>query len=250
MTTVDLARPHLPVGPPKLSAEELRTAQQQTLDSPRRRYTLLAKTLFAAMNFMYGRRRTIVKFVMLEYIARVPYQAWERVGYLALARHRRRSALARRVFERIVQTRAEQDNEQWHLLILQDLAQRRGLRQTFLLHRALPWLIAVAYYHISWLLFLVRPDWSYRLNADFEDHAEHEYMAYVDENRELETEPDPGSYADHYSRCDSLADLFRQIGHDERIHKLDSEANITAARFRIAGTSTPKIPSGNGSGSR
>jgi ubiquinol oxidase len=33
---------------------------------------------------------------------------------------------------------------------------------------------------------VIRPDWSYRLNADFEDHAEHEYMAYVAEHPELE----------------------------------------------------------------
>jgi hypothetical protein len=54
-----------------------------------------------------------MKLAMLEYIAHVPYQAWERIGYLALARDRRRSALARRVFERIVTTPAEQDNEHW-----------------------------------------------------------------------------------------------------------------------------------------
>ena len=74
--------------------------------------------------------------------------------------------------DRIVQTRAEQDNEQWHLLILQDLAQRRGVRQSFIKHRPAPWLIAFVYYHLSWLLFLVAPEWSYRLNADFEDHAD------------------------------------------------------------------------------
>jgi ubiquinol oxidase len=42
------------------------------------------------------------------------------------------------VFERIVQARAEQDNEQWHLLILQDLVQRRGLKQSLLRHRLAP----------------------------------------------------------------------------------------------------------------
>jgi alternative oxidase len=219
-------RPEAPAGPPKLQPAELRAAQAQTLDSPRLRYSLLARALFTAMNLAYGRAGTIVKFTMLEFIARVPYQAWERAGYFILARQRRRSALARRVFERIVQTRAEQDNEQWHLLILQDLVQRQGLRQSFLLHRLAPWLIAFFYYHVSWALLLIRPDWSYRLNADFEDHAEHEYMTFVADNPRLEAEPDPGTYAAEYGRFASLADLFRQIGHDERIHKLDSLANI------------------------
>jgi demethoxyubiquinone hydroxylase (CLK1/Coq7/Cat5 family) len=183
------------------------------------------------MDLAYGRTRTIVKFTMLEFIARVPYQAWERMGYLALARYRGRSALARRVFERIVESRADQDNEQWHLLILQDLVQRRGLRQSFLMHRLAPWLVAFFFYHVSWLLFVVRPDWSYRLNADFEDHAEHEYMAYVAEHPELETQPDPGSYAAQYGQYGSLADLLRQIGHDERTHKQGSLTNMRTPRL-------------------
>jgi ubiquinol oxidase len=152
------------------------------------------------------------------------------MGYLALARYRGRSALARRVFERIVESRADQDNEQWHLLILQDLVQRRGLRQSFLLHRLAPWLVAFFFYHVSWLLFVIRPDWSYRLNADFEDHAEHEYMAYVAEHPELETQPDPGVYAAQYGQYGSLADLLRQIGHDERTHKQGSLTNMRSPR--------------------
>jgi ubiquinol oxidase len=191
--TRDAVRPEIPAGPPKLTPPQLRTAQAETLDAPRLRYSLLARALFTSMDLAYGRTRTIVKFTMLEFIARVPYQAWERMGYLALARYRGQSALARRVFERIVESRADQDNEQWHLLILQDLVQRRGLRQSFLLHRLAPWLVAFLFYHVSWLLFVIRPDWSYRLNADFEDHAEHEYMAYVAEHPELETQPDPGT---------------------------------------------------------
>jgi len=225
-----VTRPESPAGPPRLAPRQLADAQAETLDAPRLRYSLLARALFTAMDLAYGRTRTIVKFTMLEFIARVPYQAWERMGYLTLTRYRGRSALARRVFERIVESRAEQDNEQWHLLILQDLVQRRGLRQSFLLHRLAPWLIAFFYYHVSWLLFVIRPEWSYRLNADFEDHAEHEYMAYVAEHPELETQPDPGSYAAQYGQYGSLADLFRQIGHDERIHKLDSLANMRAPR--------------------
>jgi ubiquinol oxidase len=230
-TTALIDRPEAPAGPSKLTPAQLRVAQAQTLDTPRLRYGILARALFKATDLVYGRERGIVKFVMLEYIARVPYQAWERIGYLALARHRRRSALARRVFQRIAATRAEQDNEQWHLLILQDLAQRQGLRQPFLRHRLAPWLMAICYYHVSWLLLVIRPEASYRLNAEFEDHAEHEYMAYVAEHPELAAQPDPGTYAAEYGRYDSLADLFRQIGHDERTHKLDSLAALSAPRF-------------------
>jgi len=230
MTFAVATRPEVPVGPPRLTPRQLAHAQAETLDAPKLRYSLLARALFKGMDLAYGRTRTLVKFTMLEFIARVPYQAWERMGYLMLARYRGRSMVARRVFARIVESRADQDNEQWHLLILQDLVQRRALRQSFLLHRLAPWLIAFFYYHVSWLLFVIHPEWSYRLNADFEDHAEHEYMAYVAEHPELETQPDPGTYAAQYGQHGSLADLFRQIGHDERTHKLDSLANMRAPR--------------------
>jgi ubiquinol oxidase len=217
--------------PPKLSAGQLRLAQAQTLDAPRLKYSLMARMLFRTVDLVYGRQRSLVKFAMLEFIARVPYQAWERMGYLALARRRRDAGLARRILDRIDDTRAQQDSEQWHLLILEDLVQRQGARQSFVRHRLAPWIISVVNYHISWMVFLVKPTLSYRLNAEFEDHAEHEYMLYVAEHPELEAQPDPGTYGEAYGYHASVADLLRQIGHDERVHKDDSLANVEAPRF-------------------
>jgi hypothetical protein len=87
------------------------------------------------------------------------------------------------------------------------------------------------YYQLSWLLFVIRPKWSYRLNADFEDHAEHEYAHLVQENPEWEDTPFVSAFIDDYGSYQSLADVFRQIGHDERIHKLASEADMAHPRF-------------------
>jgi len=39
---------------------------------------LLARVLFGGMDLVYGRRRTLSKFKVLELIARVPYQAGSR----------------------------------------------------------------------------------------------------------------------------------------------------------------------------
>ena len=60
-------------------------------------------------------------------------------------------------------------------------------------------------------------------------------MRYVAGHPELETQPSPGSYAAEYGPYDSVADLLRQIGHDERVHKLDSLVNMRAPRFHSAG---------------
>ena len=125
----------------------------------------------------------------------------------------------------------QQDNEQWHLLILEELVARSGRRESQLRYYWVPQAIAFGYYQLSWLLYVIRPAWSYRLNADFEDHAEHEYMEFVAEHPGWETEPFESAFSDDYGRFDSLADLFRQIGHDERTHKQDSLTNMRTPRL-------------------
>jgi hypothetical protein len=225
-------RPEPDRGPPKLTAAHLREAQRQTLGEPRRRYGVLAKALFALMDIVYGKGRTLPKFKVLEVIARVPYQAWENVGYVAITHTSSRPPFARRVFQRVEASRDQQDNEQWHLLILQELIWVQGQREGFVRYKLLPQVIAYAYHRISWLLYVIRPAWSYSLNADFEDHAEHEYALFVQENPALEYQRYDGLFSAEYGSFDSLADLFRQIGHDERMHKEESIASITEARYR------------------
>jgi ubiquinol oxidase len=215
----------------RLAPEQLREEQRRTLGSPRRRYSLAARALFAAMDLFYGRPRTLSKFKVLEVIARVPYQAWENVAYVAVTHRYSRPGLARRIFERVDESRRQQDNEQWHLLILEELVAEEGGREPFVRCRLLPQVIAFAYYQLSWLFYAVRPAWSYRLNADFEDHAEHEYALFVEENPWLADRPYRGLFADEYGRYDSLADLFRQIGYDERVHKEESVMRMGEARF-------------------
>ena len=216
----------------RLDGERLRAEQEVTLASPRRRASLSAKGLFAVMDLLYGKERTLPKFRVLELVARVPYQAWENVAYVAVTHTAREHELARRIFDQVRVSRFEQDNEQWHLLILEELVGQQPQRLGFVRHRIAPQILAFAYYQLSWLMYALRPAWSYRLNADFEDHAEHEYALLVQEHPEWETTPYEGSFIDDYGRYDSLADLFRQIGYDERLHKLESEGRMGSSRFR------------------
>ena len=209
----------------------LRAEQARTLATPRRRYGLLARLLFLTMDLCYGRRRTLSKFKVLEVIARVPYQSWEHVAYIAMTHTYGRPHFARRIFEFVKEARGQQDNEQWHLLILEEMVQVAGLRERFVWHRVVPQLLAFAYYHISWLLYVVKPAWSYGLNADFEDHAEHEYMFFVQEHPEWESAPFVSDFRQEYGALASVADLFRRIGLDERLHKQESLDRIAHARF-------------------
>jgi len=187
--------------------------------------------LFWLMDVVFGGGRTLEKFRVLELVARVPHQAWENVAYVAVTHTAREPEFARRVFDRVRVSRWEQDNEQWHLLILEELT-RELPRGSWLKSRVLPQILAFGYYQLSWIMYAIRPAWSYRLNADFEDHAEHEYASLVAEHPEWESTPYTGSFVDDFGRFDSLADLFRQICYDERLHKLESETNMGSARFR------------------
>jgi hypothetical protein len=217
--------------PPRLSHDELARAQAETLASPRRRYGLAARVLFAALDAFYGTPRTLSKFKVLELVARVPYQSWEQAAYIAITHVHEHTGLARRIHDRIAESRSAQDNEQWHLLIIDELIANRGLREGRLRFFWLPQLIAFVYYQISWLMFVIRPGWSYRLNADFEDHAEHEYAALVEEHPEWDDEPFDSAFVADYGSYASVADVFRQIGHDERVHKQESEAQLSSPRF-------------------
>lgn len=216
---------------PILSAEQLHKEQVNTLASPPIPYGLLSKILFRTMDVLYGRQRTWNKFKILELIARVPYQAWEHVAYIAITHTSHHADFARRIFDRIRESRHQQDNEQWHLLILEEWSHRHGLHEGLIRHRVLPQIIAFVYYHISWLLYVIKPSLSYQLNREFEDHAEREYMKFVQENPEFDREPFESCFKEEYGNFATMGDVLRQIGYDERMHKEDSQRKIDQARF-------------------
>lgn len=216
---------------PRLSAIQLRREQEKTLAEPAVRYGLLAALLFGMVDLVYGRARSWSKFKVIEIIARVPYQAWEHVAYIAITHRYEQEDFARRIFDRVRESRHQQDNEQWHLLILEEWIHRQRIREGFLRHRLMPQAIAFVYYQISWLLYIVKPEWSYRLNYEFESHAEHEYMLFAREHPELDNVPFVSAFKKDYGEFDTMGDVVRQIGYDERMHKEDSMAKLGMARF-------------------
>jgi ubiquinol oxidase len=72
------------MAPPKLTHDALVAAQAETRAAGRRTYGLPARLLFAGLELIYGRPRTLSKFKVLELVARVPYQAWEQAAYIAI----------------------------------------------------------------------------------------------------------------------------------------------------------------------
>jgi ubiquinol oxidase len=215
-----------PQGPMcQLGPEERRRWQRKTLAAPRRRYGADARLLFRLEDVVFGMARTLRKFRARELIARTPYQSWEQAAYLKAEKIRNGSRVAK-LLETVNEDRAEQDNEEWHLIILEEQIAASGIRESPLRFRLLPQLIAFAVYQQFWLLRVLNPAWSYRLNADIEDHAEYEYAALVAEHPEWETTPYQSVVATGYGTYESLADVFRQIGCDEGVHKQISLARM------------------------
>src|SRR6202048_4871332 len=94
----------------QLSHDELVECQQKTLGTPRGRYGLGARLVFAGLDGIYGKPRPLSKFKVLELVARVPYQSWEQVAYIAIPHPHERTGLARRIYERVTESRSQQDN--------------------------------------------------------------------------------------------------------------------------------------------
>jgi hypothetical protein len=226
-------------GPPTLDPARLRLEQRRTLSAPEARPDLALRLMFASVDVLYGHRLSIEKFLVLEHLAQVPYRSWERVAQRRIARTRGRSLLARRIQLRVAEARAQHDNEQWHMLVMEDLIARQGGPLQRVRHRLLPRLMALPWQVATWVLHLVRPAASYRLNAAFEAHAERCYMRYVAEHPETERQIFGGPLADRWSGPVTVADVLRQIGHDERVHRHDSER---AAREPAAGADVHTDP--------
>lgn len=213
-----------------LSSSELKKEQQKTLDSKRMKTGIPAKILFSLMDLIYGKKATLSKFLVLEIVARMPYVAWEQVSYVAITHTHSTPKFARKIHGEVIDAREQQDNELWHLLIIEELTQKKGKRHGLIRVRVLPQVLAYIYYHISWLLFVMKPRLSYQLNAEFEDHAEHEYMQYVVDHPEVDDEKWESTFQKDYGNFETVGDLLRNIGLDERHHKQKSLDQIDNPR--------------------
>jgi len=218
---------------------DLRREQQATLARPRMQYGLKARLLFWGMDLLYGKPLTLRKAQVLEILARIPYQAWEIRQYLRLTRLYEDAASvawSRRVTS---WTRAAQDNEFWHLLVIDERMRQTGFRKSWLWDRWLPRVAVCKYRLFSRLLCLFSIRSAFHLNAEFEDHAEHEYMQFVADHPELDEEPVDSAVVREQGQFATWGDVFRSIGLDEREHMNNSLAFCGLPS--VAGAASPVV---------
>ncbi len=206
---------------------DLKAEWEKTLQDKGLHANLILRCMFVAMDLIYGKAREIDKFLVIEILARYPYWAWEVGSYLRLTRDYANPNFAEksesdRAWHHIKLGRKSQDNEQWHMFILEDLMRQKGMKRRFLKHFLLPRFLAFGYYFLTRIMYRVRPAWSFDMNARFESHAEREYAQAVVDHPEWEDEEIDTEYFVYYPRVKTMADLFRRISLDERDHKFES----------------------------
>lgn len=208
---------------------DLKKEQEATLARPRRDYSLMAKMLFTGMDLIYGKELTLPKVKLLEVLARIPYQAWEIRQYRRMNSLFADAAAVEQAREIMAWGRAAQDNEFWHLRVITERMAELGVRDTALRERLVRPIAAFKYNLFSRLLARFNIRRAFLLNAEFEDHAEHEYMRLVADHPELETMRVQNRAAAEEGEFTSWADVFRRIGLDEREHMNDSLAHCGRA---------------------
>ncbi len=203
---------------------DLKTEQQSSLTRPRYPYSLIARALFVGMDVAAGKKTTLPKAKLLEMLASIPYREWERHQYARLTRRYRNLEWVRNAWHVVTYGRGAQDNEYQHLLVLQEKMKEDGIRDPWYLTPPLPWLITTTYVVLAKLLALASLRRAFLFNAEFEDHAEHEYAKFVEEHPEWEDQPVNNVVVARYTKEQNWAQVFRRIGLDERDHRNHSFA--------------------------
>ena len=205
--------------------DALRAAQQASLARPRYSYSAIARLFFFGMDILTGKEPTLPKVKLLEMLASIPYRAYEARAYREMTRHYRdedRVAHCRRI---AAWSREAQDNEFWHLIVAQEKMEEEGLKDPWYLApilggpAPLPLLMVGTYRLLVTLFSAISLPRALHFNAEFEDHAEHEYARFVEAHPGWEDQPVHSSNANPAGDLATWADVFRRIGLDERVHR-------------------------------
>jgi ubiquinol oxidase len=201
---------------------DLKKEQEATLSRPPRPYGFLARLLFLGMDLFYGKEMTLGKTRFLEVLARIPYQAWEIGQYRKLNRKYSDPAYVERSEDLIGWGREAQDSEFWHLEVVNEKMKRDGVRPKWFKDRFAPSVAAFKYNLLCRVLAFLSLKAALKLNADLEDHAEHEYMNYVKSHPELDEQPVEEAVVKKYGDFKTWGDVFRRLGLEERDHMNNS----------------------------
>lgn len=201
---------------------DLKKEQEASLARPRYKYSFAAKFFFFMMDMVTGRKVTLGKVKLIETLASIPYRAWEIRQYEKQTRKYRDLDFVGTSTEIMEWGREAQDNEYWHLLVINEKMKEDGAKDPWYLTPLIPYIMVGTYSMLSRLMAVFNIQRAFLFNAEFEDHAEHVYAQFVADHPEWDTQPVQSEWVKKYGDFQNWGDVFRRIGLDERDHMNNS----------------------------
>ncbi len=201
---------------------DLKKEHKASRERPRYDYSLAAKGFFLSMDLVTGKTITLAKIKLIEMLASIPYRSWEIRQYARMTRYYRNQELIKKACKIMTWSREAQDNEYWHLMVVNEKMKDDGVKDPWYLFPIVPYIMIATYVILTRLMTLVSIKRAFLFNAEFEDHAEHVYAQFVEEHPEWEDEPVTNEKVKEYGDLSTWADVFRRIGLDERDHMNNS----------------------------
>ncbi len=197
---------------------DLHKEHQATLDRPRYPYSFLSKLMFWGMDVLTGKTTTFGKAKLLEILASIPYRAWESRQYLRMSQRNGDLDLITRAKVIADYGRKAQDNEYWHLMLINEKMKAEGMKNPWYLIPLIPWLAVRVYGFLSFLFALFNINGAFQFNGAFEDHAEHVWAQFVADHPEWDSQLVTSEVVKSYGDFETWGDVFRQVSLDERDH--------------------------------
>ncbi|MBN1870713.1 MAG: hypothetical protein JW847_09075 [Candidatus Omnitrophica bacterium] len=201
---------------------DLKKEQRSSLNRPRKKYSITAKCFFFIMDLIAGSATTLAKTKLIEILASIPYRAWEIRQYGRLTFGYKNKELVKQALKIMEWGREAQDNEYWHLRVINEKMREDGLKDPWYLFFPVPFLIVAFYIVFTRLIAVINIRAAFHFNALFEDHAEHVYAQFVQDHPEWEKQTVMNALVIERGNLNSWADVFRRIGLDERDHMNNS----------------------------
>ena len=206
---------------------DLKKEQIASSDRPRCHYSIAAKIFFWSMNLITGKKITLAKAKLIETLASIPYRSWEFRQYTRMTRGYRKQNLVQKADKIMRWGRDAQDNEYWHLIVINEKMKEDEIKDPWYLILPIPFIMVASYVMMTRIMAFLSIRTAFRFNAHFEDHAEHVYAQFVSEHPEWENQPVTNEIVKEYTSqyeedIPTWADVFRRIGLDERDHMNNS----------------------------
>ncbi len=225
-----------------MSEIDLKREQEASQARERYPYTWPERVFFAMMEAVAGSRTTLSKVLLVELLASIPYRAWELRMYAKLTLGYKNREAVKKALQIMEWSREAQDNEYWHVRAIEAKMREEGSKQAWYLYMPVP-LFPIAFYILfTRLMALFNIRRAFLFNAEFEDHAEHIYAAYVSENPQWESEKVTAPEVLERMPFDNWADVFRRIGLDERDHRNNSFVEAGMPEHVVAYEGMPAYP--------